>query len=197
MLEWMSDIETLQRNDNKFWKQARKVYYVQDAATDNSVVGGYYRSDSRFTFLSVPKAGHFVPTTNMATTRQFLRDYLSPQRELGCYNDKRKAANGCSTADIMCDFMSVPSEGTIPLACSGHGSCDSKFSGLCTCEKGYRGADCSDKYEVLVGDYFQTFYFTGSRNYFFQYQGSDDFELILSNANPMDVYINAGSTDPN
>jgi len=76
-LTWMHDLQTLQKNGNKFWSQARKTYYIADGA-DNSTVGGYYRTDSRFTFLSIPKAGHFVPWTNMAATRQFLRDYLSP-----------------------------------------------------------------------------------------------------------------------
>ena len=68
MYPWMKDLQTLKRNKDNFWKQARKIYYLLDGG-DNSTVGGYYRSDSRFTFLSVPKAGHFVPTTNMPSTR--------------------------------------------------------------------------------------------------------------------------------
>ena len=71
MLPWMQDLQVLKSNGNKFWKQARKVYYINDGA-DNSTVGGLYRTDSRFTFLAVPKAGHFVPWTNMAATRSFL-----------------------------------------------------------------------------------------------------------------------------
>lgn len=70
---WMRDIKML-KNTNNFWTQARSIYYLPGTME----VGGYYRTDQRFTFLSVPKAGHFVPTTNMATTRAFLRDYLSP-----------------------------------------------------------------------------------------------------------------------
>ena len=103
MYEWMSDLQTLQKNNNAFWTQARKVYYVPDG-DKNSTVGGYYRSDSRFTFLSVPKAGHFVPTTNMITTRAFMRDYLSEKRALGCYNATRQSSN-CSTADLMCAHL--------------------------------------------------------------------------------------------
>ena len=87
MYEWIRDLQTLQKNNNAFWTQARKIYYLPDGQT----VAGYYRSDSRFTFLAVPKAGHFVPTTNMAATRAFLRDYLSEKRALGCYNAKRQA----------------------------------------------------------------------------------------------------------
>jgi len=66
-----------------------------------------------------------VPTTNMATTRQFLRDYLSPKRSLGCHNLTRMAENQCSTADIMCDYM-ASDDGE---DCSGHGICDSKVTG--------------------------------------------------------------------
>ena len=62
MYAWMHDLRVLRNNNDAFWKQARKVYYIDDGMV-NSTVGGYYRSDARFTFLSVPKAGHFVPTT--------------------------------------------------------------------------------------------------------------------------------------
>ena len=99
----MRDLQTLQKNNNAFWTQARKIYYVPDGNL-NSTVGGYYRTDSRFTFLAVPKAGHFVPTTNMPATRAFLRDYLSDRRALGCYNASRQA-NNCSSADLMCDTL--------------------------------------------------------------------------------------------
>lgn len=44
MTEWMHDLQTLQRNNNLFWTQARKIYYIPDGK-DNSTVGGYYRSD--------------------------------------------------------------------------------------------------------------------------------------------------------
>jgi len=103
MYEWMADIQTLQKNNNKFWSQARKIYYVPDGR-GNITIGGYYRSDQRFTFLAVPKAGHFVPTTNMAATRAFLRDYISDKRALGCYNTNRQS-NACSTADLMCAYL--------------------------------------------------------------------------------------------
>lgn len=68
MYPWMKDIKVLRNNNNKFWSQARKVYYINDGKL-NSTVGGYFRSNSRFTFLSVPKAGHFVPTTMLQASR--------------------------------------------------------------------------------------------------------------------------------
>ena len=90
--------------------------------------------------MSVPKAGHFVPTTNMAASRQFLKDYISPKRALGCWNADRNRINQCSTADIMCGYTK---NATFGLECMGNGNCDSALSGKCTCYKGYRGADCS------------------------------------------------------
>jgi hypothetical protein len=70
----------LRQNNGLFWSQARSIYYLPDGS-----VGGYYRTDQRFTYLSVPKAGHFVPTTNLATTKAFLADYLSTtKRALSC-----------------------------------------------------------------------------------------------------------------
>lgn len=135
-LPWIKDLKTLQGNGNQFWKQARKVYYLQDGQ-GNNVVGGYYRSDQRFTFLNVLRAGHFVPWTNMATSRQFLKDYLNVQK-LGCYNATRQA-NQCSTADIMCSYM-ANLNGDI---CSNNGVCDAVLTGHCQCNDGFRGADCS------------------------------------------------------
>ena len=45
----------------------------------NEIVGGYYRDSAKvpFTFLTVPKAGHFVPTTYLVSTMQFLKDYIA------------------------------------------------------------------------------------------------------------------------
>lgn len=195
---WMKDLQVLQNNDNKFWKQARKIFYLQDGA-NNDTIGGYYRTDSRFTFLSVPKAGHFVPTTNMAATRQFLRDYISPARALGCWNADRNRINQCSTADIMCKYTK---NATFGLECMGNGNCDSAITGQCTCFKGYRGADCSKQVTDLYDGLKLSIGFKGSQSFFMQYdsgvQSQVDFELTISNANPFDIYINAGLfTDPN
>ena len=54
---WMKDLLKLAPN---FWEQSRKIWYIND-----NLVGGYFRYDpiSSFTFLTIPKAGHFVPTT--------------------------------------------------------------------------------------------------------------------------------------
>ena len=124
MYKWMPDIQTLQKNNNAFWTQARKVYYIPDGA-GNSTVGGLYRKDGRFTFLAMPKAGHYVAMTNMPASRAFLRDYISDKRALGCYNATRQF-NNCSTADLMCAHLRDDATGQ---DCSGHGTCDSMITG--------------------------------------------------------------------
>jgi len=39
-------------------------------------VGGYFRKIPYFTYLIVPKAGHFVPNNNLVVTKQFLSDFI-------------------------------------------------------------------------------------------------------------------------
>lgn len=90
---------------------------------------------------------------------------------------------------------------TFGLECMGNGNCDSALSGKCTCYKGYRGADCSKQVTSLVDKLSLSLGFQGYQTFFMQYdagaQPMTDFELTLSNANPFDIYINAGlSTDP-
>ena len=139
-----------------------------------------------------------MPTTNMAASRQFLRDYISPVRALGCWNADRNRINQCSTADIMCSYTK---NATFGLQCMGNGNCDSAFTGQCTCFKGYRGADCSKQVTSLYNGLSLSLGFKGSQSFFMQYdagaQPQKDFELTISNANPFDIYVNAGlSTDP-
>lgn len=102
MEKWLRNSRYLQKNNGKLWNQARKIYYVKQS--DGSyIVGGYYRTDpdNKFTFLTVPKAGHFVPSTQLDVTKQFLSDYMS-NGELVCHKDKPEE---CQTESIMCSYM--------------------------------------------------------------------------------------------
>lgn len=74
-VEWMHNIVM---NDAMYWKRARHIYYIKNAK-GKEIVGGYYRDSPAvpFTFLTVPKAGHFVPTTYLVATMQFLKDYIT------------------------------------------------------------------------------------------------------------------------
>jgi len=62
-----------------FWEQSRKIYYVWDEKTSTYSTGGYYRNSTTFSYLTVPKAGHFVPnwTNNYLPTYQFFKDMIS------------------------------------------------------------------------------------------------------------------------
>lgn len=49
-------------NSTDFWDQSRQIYWVPDSTVESGyIVGGYYRQTSLFNYLTVPKAGHFVP----------------------------------------------------------------------------------------------------------------------------------------
>ena len=52
----------------------------------------------------------------------------------------------------MCQFMNN---------CSGNGTCDNK-TGKCTCNAGYKGADCLMKVETLKNNYVKTFTLNGT-----------------------------------
>ena len=47
-----------------FWKQSRNVYYINQPGQDEQIVGGYWRTGEYLHWLTVPKAGHFVPANN-------------------------------------------------------------------------------------------------------------------------------------
>ena len=82
---------------------ARKIYYIDDNQ-DNSTVGGYYRSDDnlKFTFLTIPKSGHFVPRSQPLISKAFLTDIIN-NGKLTCHKTK---PSDCETAPIMCQYMS-------------------------------------------------------------------------------------------
>lgn len=60
-----------------FWAQSRSIYWVHNATDSDPLInGGLYRSSPFFTFLTVPKAGHFVPANNYYPSFQFFGDYV-------------------------------------------------------------------------------------------------------------------------
>ena len=81
------------------------------------MIGGYYREgvNSKFTFLTVPKAGHYVPTSNLDASIAFLADYINNGR-LTC----KRTKGTCNLAN--CQTMK----------CNGHGTCSEKLN-KCQC----------------------------------------------------------------
>ena len=77
-----------------FWSQSRQIYWVDDpkctkpcyvgdptcttACTDEGkIVGGYWRHSDYFEYLTVPKAGHFVPANYYLPSYSFFQDYIA------------------------------------------------------------------------------------------------------------------------
>lgn len=164
----------------------RQIYYVNASAT-NVYTGGYYRRtpNGKYTLMTVPKAGHYVPTDVLDVTKWMLTDMIN-NGSLQCHNNK----DGCSTAHYTCSYMNH---------CSGNGVC-SKDNGRCQCNPGYASADCSKRVEVLTSFYLkqipvqgaQWTYFTYTEGLYYQ----EGYEFTLTSSNPfvpMDIYITTGA----
>lgn len=108
-----------------FWEQDRRIFYYP--GDDGMKIGGYYQDNGRFTMLTVPKAGHFVPYFNYDVTAWVLRDFVAGKR-LSCH---AKDGN-CRVTKKMCDYMRLP---------QSQGTC--KANGKFQCVDGFIGADCA------------------------------------------------------
>ncbi|CDW85332.1 serine carboxypeptidase [Stylonychia lemnae] len=185
MIAWMKDLRNLQNSSGNFFNQSRKIYYYKD--TNGSFqVGGYYRydKDAEFTFLTVPKSGHFVPTTQLDMTKQMLKDFFENKR-LVCH---KSSQSECETSHVMCRAMNN---------CNSNGKC--LDTGKCQCEHGFFGDDCTQKIQSLsISQEFQESYqMNGTHWYYFRLENKDNqilnddeyFELRLSSQRLMDIYI--------
>lgn len=58
----MDFLKNLRNVNPSFWNNARQTYYLPSGNEDYLTVGGYYRTDpaTKFTFLTLPKAGHLA-----------------------------------------------------------------------------------------------------------------------------------------
>ena len=118
---WMRQLLNVTQS---FWEQDRSIYYY--SGQDNQTkVGGYYKTESNFTFIAVPKSGHFFPHDNYYASKAILDDMIN-HKELTCTEES------CRVNDFMCEQMNN---------CSGHGVCQS--NGQCQCDLWYKGGDCS------------------------------------------------------
>jgi len=106
---------------------------VQNATNPETqlINGGYWRTSDYFEYLTVPKAGHFVPNNYYSPSISFLTDYIASQK-LVCH---KTDDTQCSVVQKRCDAMNN---------CNGHGTCDG-VTGQCVCDAGYKFADCSKK----------------------------------------------------
>jgi hypothetical protein len=84
--------------------------------------------------------------------------------------------------------------------CNNHGKCGS--NGFCTCDAGYKGADCAEKVQVLIPSYNKQLLVNGTQWIFFQFsQGlyyGQTYNFTLSASQPLDIYLISGAeSDPN
>eukprot|EP00347_Sterkiella_histriomuscorum_P017204 403350276 len=179
---WINNLQQLKTAELNYQKNSRQIYYIKDS-NNNLVVGGYYRfdQDKKFYFLTVPKSGHFVPTKQLAITKQFITDFMS-QNKLLCHHDD---PTKCNTAPIKCSYMNK---------CSGNGQCDDLVQGTCKCSEGFEGADCSAKIIQLKDGFYQVYQTNGTQWMYFQakytHTTPDQYlQLTLSSQFPMDVYV--------
>lgn len=180
---WFRNIQALQSTD--FFTQARKVYYIQDDK-GNQLVGGYYKEsmvgEGYFTFLAVPKAGHFVPTTYLVATKFMLKDFLET-KTLQCHDvDKTKCHIGYKQCEYM-KFCHAPNQGFC-------------VNGFCQCSGQYTGADCSVMYSAVNTNYNKVFKTNGVAYKYFRFDGSgfkpasEDYFFTVTSDNPiLDVYL--------
>ena len=96
-IKWMKNLLNV-----SFWAEARKVYYHSI-----SQVGGYYLQENNFTFIVVPKSGHFMPRGNYGASKAFLDDFVQG-KQLKC---RDPTGEECSVATKMCAAMNN---------CNGH-----------------------------------------------------------------------------
>ena len=152
--------------NQNFWDQSRQTYYVQ-VPNEGQIVGGYWRESQYLSYLTIPKAGHFVPANNYWPSYQFMVDYIN-NGKLMCHE-----ANGgdCSVVDTRCAYMDD---------CSGHGTCTT--NGVCECDSGYKSADCSLRYNNLTADgsgIFLRFSQYGPNYFAFTWDGGNDSNVTL------------------
>lgn len=131
--------------------------------------------------MTIPKAGHYVPTDVLEVTQSILNDYFT-KGSLQCHN-----TDGCSTKGKTCEFMNN---------CMGNGVCDPN-NGECLCNKGWVGGDCGKRLQYLTPFFSQNKIISGAEWTFFTYDEAlyynERYELTLQSESPMDIYLTHGS----
>jgi hypothetical protein len=112
----------------------RQIYYIPSA--DGPQTRDYFRrtSNGKFTLMTVPKAGHYVPADVLNVTKSMLKDMILNQ-SLQCYTDDPKYLQ-CQTRHMTFAYIHY---------CSNHGEC--------IYDKGWTCGDCREKVYRLT-DYF-------------------------------------------
>ena len=96
-----------------FWSQSRQIYWVQNFTNPDTqlINGGLWRTSDYFEYLTVPKAGHFVPNNYFSPSYTFLSDYIAGHK-LSCH---KTDGTLCSVVTSRCAAMND---------CNGQGTCN-------------------------------------------------------------------------
>ena len=168
--EWMKDLKWNEMNN--FYKSSRNLYYY--ASDDNGKVklGGNFKQHKNLSVLIVYAAGHLVPSTQLALSRNMLSDII--------YNNTllwHQTEGKCSLDIKTWNFMNN---------CTNHGECN---QGKCACSSGYYGADWSITVDTLGSNSF-TLNATSWR--YFKVDSSDNVRLQVEGSNNTLVYTRKG-----
>jgi len=123
------------KHDLFHWPQSafrkRQIYYLKDKTS----VGGYFVGFNGLQFVTVPKAGYYLPTDYYNVSKQLLDDLIT-NKSVVCHADT------CGTGKQMCQAMDQ-CRPTIKRT-NQTGTCDQE-TGFCRCEIGFKGADCGHR----------------------------------------------------
>ena len=122
--KWMEKLKWDGLDD--FYAGSRNLYYYVSDENNEVRLGGNFKQYKNLNVLMVYAAGHLVPSTQLALSRNMLSDIIY-NNTLLCHEKNGR----CSLDATTCQLMNN---------CTGHGTC---ITGKCVCSKGYHGADCS------------------------------------------------------
>lgn len=134
-----------------------------------------WRTSDYFEYLTVPKAGHFVPNNYYSPSFAFFTDYVNSQK-LVCH---KTTDNQCSVVSDRCEAMNQ---------CNGNGICNATTA-QCVCNAGYKFADCSKKVIDLTDGQTMDISIYGPGWFTMQYSGSESSKLYLTPNITSEVYI--------
>lgn len=72
---WFNELKWKYLND--FYESERNLYYYSSDDDGSLKVGGYFKQFQNFNYMIVHAAGHLVPSTQLAASRQMLEDFTS------------------------------------------------------------------------------------------------------------------------
>lgn len=121
---WMKTMLTKLRDS--FFTSEQKIYHFKNSMNETKV-GGYYKQQDKFTYITLPKSGHMFTYFNYPSATAQLADLVA--------NDGLTCTD-CSTVAEKCKAMNDC------WSKNGNGMCD-QSNGVCKCASGFKGADCS------------------------------------------------------